>query len=372
MTVNSALIRKYLMSTYSDEEINALCFDNFADVSNNFTTGMSKQAKIQLLLDYCRRRGVITDLSSVLKKDRSDQYLKYFEHGPVGKSIQPTQHQSDPKDSTGSVAVETEEWGAPSLLSTRYTPAVPVLGLLTITSPIRMDLVRIRAGEFVMGTDSTKNELARPDERPQHPVCLPEFYLGKYPVTNSQYAAFLRATKRKAPTYWKQGRIPGGKDNHPVVHVSWHDAAAFCCWLSEETAQPFRLPTEAEWEKVARGADGRTYPWGNEKPDETRCNFNFNMNGTTPVERFLKGSTPDFNVLDLAGNVWEWVADWYDVNYYEHLHIDSPQGPDSGRYRVLRGGSWASYPGLIRASARHFDLPSSSADDIGFRCACSC
>jgi hypothetical protein len=139
-------------------------------------------------------------------------------------------------------------------------PTKPAPDVLTITSPIHLELVRVPAGEFLMGSDPAKDKDAEDAEQPQHRVYLSEFYIGKYPVTNVQYAAFVKATKHEEPVHWKPGKIPSGKENHPVVNVSWHDAVAFCQWLSRETGKAFRLPTEAEWEKAARGTDGRRWP----------------------------------------------------------------------------------------------------------------
>jgi hypothetical protein len=135
---------------------------------------------------------------------------------------------------------------------------------ITITHPIHLELVRVPAGEFLMGSDPAKDKDAQSDEQPQHRVYVSEFFIGKYPITNEQYAVFVKAAKHRAPGHWDNGKIPAEKNNHPVVYISWDDAAAFCQWLSQASGQSFRLPTEAEWEKAARGADGWIYPWGNQ------------------------------------------------------------------------------------------------------------
>ncbi|HXV44695.1 MAG TPA: SUMF1/EgtB/PvdO family nonheme iron enzyme, partial [Anaerolineae bacterium] len=142
---------------------------------------------------------------------------------------------------------------------------------VTITTPIHLELVRVPAGEFLMGSDPKKDKNASKDEQPQHRVHISEFYIGKYPLTNEQYATFIKATKHRGPNHWKGGKIPSGKENHPVVNVSWDDIVAFCEWLSRESGRTCRLPTEAEWEKAARGTDGLIFPWGNEW-DPTRLN----------------------------------------------------------------------------------------------------
>ena len=124
-----------------------------------------------------------------------------------------------------------------------------------------------------MGSDPKVDKDATADEQPQHRLYLPEFYIGKYPVTNEQYAAFVKTGRQGAPEHWEKGEIPAGKGDHPVVNVSWQDAVAFCRWLSRESGKTIRLPTEAEWEKAARGSDGRIYPWGNDPPTKELCNF---------------------------------------------------------------------------------------------------
>jgi formylglycine-generating enzyme required for sulfatase activity len=136
--------------------------------------------------------------------------------------------------------------------------------VLAVHAPIYIELVRVPSGEFLMGSDPTKDRHGdREKEQPQHLVFLHEYYIGRYPVTNFQYAAFVRSTAHQMPRSWKNGEFPSGKENHPVSDVSWNDAIAFCKWLSQASGKPFRLPSEAEWEKAARGTDGRIFPWGN-------------------------------------------------------------------------------------------------------------
>ena len=189
-------------------------------------------------------------------------------------------------------------------------PSLPLPRLLTIKAPIWLELVLVPAGEFLMGSDPNVDPQAFAAEQPQHRLSLPEFYIGKVPVTNAQYAGFVMATNRKMPVDWAKGALPAGKAEHPVVNVSWNDAADFCRWLSEETHRSFRLPSEAEWEKAARGSDGRIYPWGNQPPDETLCNFGKRFGDTTPVGKYPNGASP-CGALDLAGNIWEWTSSAY-------------------------------------------------------------
>ena len=156
-----------------------------------------------------------------------------------------------------------------------------------------------------------------------------------------------------------------------MMEVTWHDAIAFCRWLSEAAGQEFRLPTEAEWEKAARGTNGRLYPWGDEPPDKSRCNFNRNVGGTTPVGQYPLGATPDYGVLDLAGNVNEWCSDWYDEEAYRARPdhgIRNPMGPESGIFRVLRSGPWLSESWFMRCAYRFGFFPEGRGDS-GFRVA---
>jgi len=197
---------------------------------------------------------------------------------------------------------------------------------------IGIEMVKIPAGKFLYGDD-------------KRPVYLPNYYLAKTPVTNLQYNAFVDATGHEPPEHWKNGLIPTGKEHHPVVYVSWEDAQAFCDWAG------LRLPTEQEWEKGARGTDGRKYPWSNQKPNPSLCNFNNNVGDTTPVDRYPGGASP-YGLLDMAGNVWEWCVDWYD---------------HEKRRRVLRGGSFYYLVYLVRAAYRNGDGPGYRGYDLGFR-----
>jgi formylglycine-generating enzyme required for sulfatase activity len=175
-----------------------------------------------------------------------------------------------------------------------------LLGILTIESPIHLELVRVPAGEFLMGSDPKVDKDAVADEQPQHRLYLPEFYIGKYPVTNEQYAAFVKTGRQGTPKHWEKGEIPVGKGDYPVVDVSWQDAVAFCWWLSRESGKTIRLPSEAEWEKAARGSYGRIYPWGSDPPTKELCNFGDYASGTTPVGRYPAGASL-CGALDMAG-----------------------------------------------------------------------
>ena len=224
-------------------------------------------------------------------------------------------------------------------------------------------MVLIPRGEFTMGRLD-----AEANERPAHQVFLDDYYIDKFEVTNGAYAACEADGVCKPPSnFSSQARSEYYNDvgyrNFPVIHVDWEMANAYCTWRRA------RLPTEAEWEKAARGEDpnNKFYPWGR----DTGCKFgNFAAcnKDTTEVGNYPEGKSP-YGVYDMAGNVWEWVADWYGYTYYELSPYNNPQGPDEGEYRVLRGGSWNNPPNEVRVSYRVRYYPYIERFNLGFRCA---
>jgi formylglycine-generating enzyme required for sulfatase activity len=223
--------------------------------------------------------------------------------------------------------------------------APPAPSKQKIITPARQDfepeLILIPAGEFLMGSDPKKDKDAQDIERPQHTVYLPDYYIAKTPVTNAQYAAFVEATGHELRGHWNEKWHPSGEQDHPVVKVSWHDAVAYCQWLTEKSFQTCRLPTEAEWEKAARSTDGRIYPWGNQW-DKRLCNTREGgKNEPTPVGAYPDGASP-YGVLDIAGNVWEWCATQWGESYPYNVEKDewSEGYLESSGDRVVRGGSW--------------------------------
>ncbi len=212
------------------------------------------------------------------------------------------------------------------------------------------DWVTIPAGDFQMGIENGGN-----DEAPVHTVYLNEYQIGKYEVTNEQYNQCIQSGACK-------GTVVTDKIDHPVVNVDWYQAKTYCEWAGG------RLPTEAEWEKAARGTDGRTYPWG-EGIDCSYANYwGSNCGGdSTPVGSYESGKSP-YGAYDMAGNVWEWVNDWYDENYYQNSPSSNPLGPDTGQVRVLRGGAWSHYGDNVRSSNRLRYFPTNSFSYLGFRC----
>ncbi|HUU46329.1 MAG TPA: formylglycine-generating enzyme family protein [Acidobacteriota bacterium] len=231
-------------------------------------------------------------------------------------------------------------------------------GDVTASAPRTHDLVLIPGGEFVMGKDGEG------DYSPAHTVRIDSFYIDRYEVTSAQYFEFCESTGAKLPEFWEMGVFNSGPDyqNHPVVGVSWGDAKAYAEWRG------MRLPTEAEWEYAGRGGlVGMSYPTGDEI-DSSTANYTIEgvATGTVPV-----GSYPPngFGLHDMSGNVSEWVADYYDGDYYAVAPVDNPTGPEKGKFRVFRGGGWHSGPFCNRVYFRNA-LPSNFRDyNLGFRCA---
>ncbi len=219
-----------------------------------------------------------------------------------------------------------------------------------------ISMVYIPAGEATIGSPAREGD---DDEHPAHKLFLEGYWIGKTEVTFEQYDRFCDATDR--PRVSDEG---WGRGTRPVIYVSWHDAAAYCAWLEEQTGLRFRLPSEAEWEKAARFR----YPWGGAPPDSSLANFNKDHMMTRPVGSYPKGASP-FGILDMAGNVWEWVQDWYDAGFYGNTPHESPQGPESGSEKVVRGGSWANGAALVRSANRSSEKPESALNILGFRLA---
>ena len=224
-------------------------------------------------------------------------------------------------------------------------------------------MAEVSEGAFTMGFDGTQ---ALEDERPAHRVWLATFSIDLYEVTTAQYASFLAGSTRPRPWQWETVRLPQDADR-PVIGVDWADADAYCRWKGK------RLPTEAEWEKAARGTDGRLYPWGNREPTSHFANFALGARFSygqvlLPVQSFEQGRSP-YGVYQMAGNAYEWVQDWYAANYYEAALERNPQGPDRGQFKVLRGGSWSDLPKYLLTYGR-FKLPPDTRNSYtGFRCA---
>jgi formylglycine-generating enzyme required for sulfatase activity len=231
-----------------------------------------------------------------------------------------------------------------------------------------MELVRVPAGEFLMGSTPAVDKYASKDDQPQHTVELPEFYIGKYEVTNSQYAAFVKATGHRTP-HWSTDTVPPGKKNHPVVWVSWGDAVLFAKWLSDQTGMDFRLPSEAEWEKACRDTDGRLYPWGNDAPDAEKANYHGNVDTTTQVGSYSPQGNSPYGLADMAGNVWEWTSSRFAD--YPYSAADGREDRGATGRRVMRGGAfyWGDEKS-VRCAERDSQWmvePTFLDNDVGFR-----
>jgi formylglycine-generating enzyme required for sulfatase activity len=267
----------------------------------------------------------------------------------------------------------------PVPVSPTDTPPPSAPPVVEDEQPIEPEMVLILAGAFTMGSDPGLDPEALDDEGPPHTLHLPDYYLAQTPVTNAQYAAFVQATGHPAPYHWGGGSPSRRKELHPVVNVSWHDALAYCNWLAQATGKPYRLPSEAEWEKAARGDDGRIYPWGGQW-DPARCNSREGGPGativeekiyigdTTPVGAYPEGASP-YGLLDMAGNVWEWTSSAYEVYPYDPGDgREDLQAGDEVR-RVLRGGASGNLAWRVRCAFRASDLPDFFFYDRGFRVA---
>jgi formylglycine-generating enzyme len=237
---------------------------------------------------------------------------------------------------------------------------------------------------------------AEEDERPVHRVSVSEFFIGRFPVTNDEYARFVQAAGHPAPVVrglpritqggrealfrdgaapyvWDNDQPPAGHGSHPVVLIRYDDAIAYCTWLSGELTRSVRLPTEAEWEKAARGGtEGWRYPWGNDI-DASRANYLIDpatrpQRGTRPTGTYAPNA---YGLCDICGNVWEWVADWYGADYYGLGDTRDPRGPQTGKVRVVRGGSWVNDDvKMLRCAYRHRVPPDTYSYSVGFRIVC--
>jgi formylglycine-generating enzyme required for sulfatase activity len=236
------------------------------------------------------------------------------------------------------------------------------------------EMILIPGGEFLMGSDPRQDTDAFPDERPQHHLSLPNYFLARTPVTQAQYREFVQATGHRAPEGWTNGNPSPHKEDHPVADVSLFDAKEYCQWLSQVTGKDYRLPSEAEWEKGARGTDGRIYPWGSQW-DFTRCNSSEGgVRQTTLVQAYPQGTSP-YDVLDMAGNIWEWTRSlWGGSGGYAHYRYpyrlpDTKENPEAGGdvSRVLRGGAFYCDRRDVRCARRSWYLPFGRNGSIGFR-----
>jgi len=263
-------IRKFITTHFNDSDLNIFCFDYFPEVENNFAAGIRKNDKVIDLLTYCRTRQLMPNLLTNLQRERPIIYQQEF----------------DPQESFSISAPKTKEQPRQA-----YEP----------------ELCTVPSGSFIMGVDTPST----PEYERQHIVDLPTYAISRYPITNALYATFIKKTNHPRPSDWRGGRIPARKEYFPVVYVSWHDAQAYCQWLSGQTNKLYRLPTEAEWEKAARGKDGLLYPWGDEWRDNV-CNYA--GEGVTAVNAFPSGQSI-YGCEDMLGNTREWTSTLWGADY---------------------------------------------------------
>jgi formylglycine-generating enzyme required for sulfatase activity len=242
---------------------------------------------------------------------------------------------------------------APKALALPQSPA-------TLTGKDGAPMVLVPAGEFTMGSDEGDD-----DEQPVHRVVLDSFYLDTFEVTNGRFAKFVEAIQSEPPWGFADQETPVVYADRPVRWVNWLEAMGYCLWAGK------RLPTEAEWEKAARGTDGRTYPWGNDSPRPAHAVFGLKEGGdetVSPIGNRDSGASP-YGVHDLAGNLYEWVTDWYDDAFYTQPAASNPRGPVAGTTKVQRGGSYINSPYRLRSAFRTKGDPTEHDPHVGFRCA---
>jgi len=264
-------------------------------------------------------------------------------------------------------------------MTIEWTPEGKQLAAVRAKLPAKDEMVLIPAGWFLMGSDKKADKLAYLPEIPQRKVYLDAYEIDKFEVTTVQFLRFVLATNRSPLIDWRYdgGNFQESMASHPVMHVSWYDADEYCRWAGK------RLPTEAEWEKAARGEDGRIYPWGNQPAGLSRSNFGRSgLSGPVrdrperlmlyppiiSVDKYENAVSPS-GVFQLAGNVAEWVADWYDRDYYKTAPEKNPKGPEKGTQRGFRGGGWIDSTPSVRAAQRNGTDPSTKMNWMGFRCA---
>ena len=229
----------------------------------------------------------------------------------------------------------------------------------TAATAVPEDMVLVNAGGFTRGIDNTKNENFS-DEGPAKMIYLSSYYIDKFEVSNSKYTEFIIATDHPAPAYWDHRQL--NQPSQPVTGVNWFDSDTYCRWANK------RLPTEAEWEKAARGKRPVKYPWGNTPPDSSKLNYNEDIKKTTAVGSFENGKS-DYGIYDLSGNVAEWVNDWHYPEYYLFSPKENPPGPETGKYKIIRGGSWRHNAEDVNLTYRNATTPVNRSTSIGFRCA---
>jgi len=313
-----------LLAAFDARSLRRLCYDDptLRPIVDRFAPAHGLADRVDVVIEYCEQHLLLDLLLAAVQEANPAQYARFF----------PTEPAPAPPDPVARASFEPET-------------------------------VSIPAGPFLMGSSRPSDRQGH--EGPQHTVTLPAFRIGRYPVTKAQYAAFVDAMDYDLPGDWVGGRYPPEQAHHPVVYVSWHDAQAYLAWLRHTTNRPYRLPTEAEWEKAARGDDGRLWPWGIVR-DPARANCKPAGPGqTTPVGHYSPGSDSPYHCSDMAGNVLEWTGTLFGRDW-EIPEFAYPYDPADGRenlaagdrvFRILRGGSFISHIRFVRCTCRYWDLP---------------
>ena len=423
MAYNLAAIQQLVTAAFSDDELKSFCFARFSAVYQDFTAGQTQGQRVLLLAEYAKRQGQLDTLLDAVRQANPYQYERFeadlrsesgkpdFERKPfepetiltpavakidtgggafVGESVNTGGGRFIGRDEiTNEITIIVSTPDQAVTLSSRLQRQVELLQPELETKSFEPKTVLIPTGPFLMGSDESAG---REDERPQHTVTLPDFRIGKFPVTNAQYAEFIRREKTQdvpKDAGWFLREPPADRLDHPVVNVSWYDAVAYCQWLCRETGRRYRLPTEAEWEKAAswgggdreRGREGEGerkchYPWGDDW-QEDRCNVG--GAGTTPVTAHPTGSSA-YGCEDMLGNVQEWTATLWGTQpgQPQQSYRDRPDGGPAitdpadlpaGARLAHRGGSFKSQPGELRCSARGSAAPDSRIPWRGCRVA---
>jgi len=284
-------------------------------------------------------------------------------------ACQPSEIPSSTKQATRDI-IESPTIEVTKMPTTAATATIePALGIgsTKIRLTDGMEQVYVPGGDFIMGSKA-EDANADDDEKPERTVYLDAFWIDKYEVTNGQYESCVEAggctSPNESKSYLRSSYYGNSEfDNYPVIQIYWNLAVAYCEWAGGN------LPTEAQWEKAARGSNGYKYPWGNEEPDSSYTNYNDNIGDTSEVGSYEKGVSP-YGAMDMAGNVMEWVSDWYDD--YDANDTNNPQGPsDPSYFRVLRGGGWSNGDWSIRTALRGVSNPGDRVYYAGFRCVSS-
>ncbi|MDA0244704.1 MAG: SUMF1/EgtB/PvdO family nonheme iron enzyme [Chloroflexi bacterium] len=337
-----------LVARFSMSELKTLAFGlsiNYENIGHKTLSEFALE-----LVQYCQRRGRLGELMAQIQQECPDvavgSLLTEARRNDLSRAVPPVRSNDFSRSVPPTETLEQE----------RTAKAVT-------TNPLGIEWIEIPAGEFWMGEGSEC-----------HLVNLPTYWIAKTPLTNTQYHVFVQATGHPAPEHWENGQIPEGKGNHPVVLVDWDDGIALAKWASEQTGQTILLPSEAEWEKAARGGlmlpngknplPKRIYPWG-DAFDKGKCNTEESgIKGTSPVDTYPQGASP-YGVLEMSGNVWEWTRSL--LKLYPYVAKDGREDPNSQGSRVWRGGSWVSNQDYARTAARHLSLPVNRFHGLGLR-----